>query len=211
LDSLDPPSEARLSLSSSIGSPCGAAIKRAMDIVVASVAVVVLCPLMLAAGAAVWLESGSPVIFRQYRVGRGGRPFRILKFRTMRSGAGLQWARSGDPRITRLGAFLRRTSIDELPQLLNVLRGEMSIVGPRPEMVEFAETFSRTVPRYNERHAMRPGITGLAQVSMKRVLEPSDAPEVLRFDLVYVEHWSPFLDVFIIVKTAAEVLFHRVV
>lgn len=185
--------------------------KRIFDVTLATVAVVIASPIMLAAGIAIAVESGPSVFFRQRRIGAEGRPFEIFKFRTMRSDAGPQWARPGDDRITRVGAFLRRTSIDELPQLFNVLRGEMSIVGPRPEMVEFAASFAKTVPNYEQRAVVAPGITGWAQLYCKRNLEPGDMPHVLPFDLFYVEYASVLLDTALVLKTAAEFLFHRAV
>ena len=185
--------------------------KRAFDILVGALALIVASPVMLACAAAILLEDRGPVLFRQQRVGVGGRPFVIYKFRTMRSDAGAQWVRPGDERITRTGRILRRTSIDELPQLFNVLRGEMSIVGPRPEMVEFARAFSREIPNYEQRHVLAPGITGWAQLYCKRNLEPADMPDVLPFDLFYVEHASVLMDAALVLKTAAEVVFHRAV
>jgi lipopolysaccharide/colanic/teichoic acid biosynthesis glycosyltransferase len=186
-------------------------LKRLFDVTVAGIALIVASPVMLLAALAIVVESGAPIFFRQERVGAEGRPFRIFKFRTMRSNAGSDWARPGDDRITRVGAVLRRTSIDELPQLFNVLRGEMSIVGPRPEMVDFAKSFAKTIPSYEQRHVVAPGITGWAQVYCKRNLEPADMPSVLPFDLFYVEHASLALDAAIILKTAAEVVFHGAV
>jgi exopolysaccharide biosynthesis polyprenyl glycosylphosphotransferase len=187
--------------------------KRTLDIAVASVALVLASPIMLLAMLAILIESGRPVFFRQERVGRNGRVFNILKFRTMRIDAeaksGPVWATEKDPRKTRLGSFLRRGSIDELPQLVNVLRGEMSLVGPRPERPSFVAEFRRQLPRYDERHLVRPGITGWSQVHMKRVLQVSDVSEKLSHDLFYVENWSLFVDVSLIVKTGFEVLFHR--
>ncbi|TAM62516.1 sugar transferase [bacterium] len=188
-------------------------MKRLLDVGVASLAVVLTAPIMLAATVAVWLESGAPVIFRQERVGLHGQVFGILKFRSMRvdaeRGTGAVWARAGDDRRTSVGAFLRRTSIDELPQLFNVLRGEMSLVGPRPERPVFVDEFCRTLPRYDERHLVPPGITGWAQIHMRRLLDPTDAVEKLSFDLYYIEQWSLFLDVSVLLQTAIEVLFHR--
>lgn len=185
--------------------------KRIFDATVATVALVVASPIMLAAAIAIALETGPSIFFRQERIGAEGRPFRIFKFRTMRSDAGSQWARPGDNRITRMGALLRRTSIDELPQLFNVLRGEMSVVGPRPEMVEFATSFARTIPNYEQRGVVAPGITGWAQLYCRRNLQPSDMPDVLPYDLFYVEYASMLLDTAITFKTAAEFLFHRAV
>ena len=118
------------------------------------------------------------------------------------------WAERRDTRVTRVGRFLRRTSIDEIPQLLNVLRDEMSIVGPRPERPEFVAKFTEQLARYDERHLVRPGLTGWSQINMRRTLHPSDVAEKLSYDLFYIEQWSLFLDVSIIAKTAFEFLFH---
>ena len=184
-------------------------IKRIFDVSVALLALIISSPIMLAAAVAVWLEDRGPAIFTQERIGAGGRPFRIVKFRTMRANAGTEWVRPGDDRITRVGAFLRKTSIDELPQLLNVLRGEMSIVGPRPEMVAFAARFTEEIPNYAQRHVVAPGITGWAQLYYKRSLTPADAADVLPFDLFYVEHASVLLDTVLVLKTLFEVAVHR--
>lgn len=187
------------------------AFKRAMDVVLAGFGVIVLSPVMLAVAAAIAAESGFPVFFRQERVGRNGTHFRIFKFRTMQLDSGSAWVRPGDKRITRLGAFLRRSSLDELPQLFNVLRGEMSLIGPRPEMVEFAAGFGRTIAHYDERHVVHPGISGWAQTHLKRNLDPSDMPDVLPYDLFYIEHASFVLDTIVIIKTVVELPFHRAV
>lgn len=193
--------------------PSARLLKRLLDLAVAVPAIILFSPVMACIALAIRLESGSPVIFRQRRVGRGGGPFWMLKFRSMRvdaeSETGPVWAVRGDSRITKVGAFLRRTSLDELPQLFNVLDGGMSIVGPRPELPNFVEEFRRLLPRYDERHLVRPGITGWSQVNMKRTLDVSDAGDVLDHDLFYVEHWSLFMDLSVIFKTALEVLFHR--
>jgi exopolysaccharide biosynthesis polyprenyl glycosylphosphotransferase len=193
--------------------PSARVTKRTFDLVLASAALVVAAPIMLVAAVAILVDSGRPIFFTQQRVGRNGRVFDVLKFRTMRVDAegasGPVWASARDPRKTRLGSFLRRTSIDELPQILTVLRGEMSIVGPRPERPVFVEDFRRQLPRYDERHLVSPGITGWSQVHMKRVLSISDVSEKLSHDLFYVENWSFFMDVSVVVKTAAEFLFHR--
>lgn len=185
--------------------------KRMYDVTVALVVLLLASPIMLVAALAICLESGGPVFFRQERVGENGRPFRIWKFRTMRTGAGTNWVRPGDDRITRVGRILRRCSIDELPQLFNVLRGEMAIVGPRPEMVQFARSFTETLPNYPQRHVVAPGITGWAQLYLERNLDPNDVPRVLPYDLFYVEHASPALDAALTLKTAVEVFFHRAV
>ncbi|MBV8117796.1 MAG: sugar transferase [Candidatus Eremiobacteraeota bacterium] len=188
-------------------------VKRFIDIVFGTIALIVFAPVMLAAALAVYLESGGPVLFTQQRIGRNGKPFNIIKFRSMRTDAerevGAVWASPDDPRKTRVGGILRRLSIDEMPQLFNVLRGEMSLVGPRPERPIFVELFRRTLPRYDERHVVAPGITGWSQIHMKRILEPSAAAEKLDYDLQYIENWSPYLDISVLFQTACEFLFHR--
>jgi exopolysaccharide biosynthesis polyprenyl glycosylphosphotransferase len=188
-------------------------LRRVLDMALVVPAIVVLAPVMAAIALAVFLDSGAPIFYRQARVGKLGKEFSILKFRTMRhdaeAGTGPVWARVGESRTTRIGKFLRRTSLDELPQLFNVLSGEMSVVGPRPERPFYVEQFRKILPRYDERHLVRPGITGWAQVSMRRALDPSEIGEKLSFDLFYLEHWSIFMDALIVCKTAAEFLFQR--
>ncbi|MGC1379749.1 MAG: sugar transferase [Candidatus Baltobacteraceae bacterium] len=188
-------------------------LKRSMDVMLASLALLIFAPVMLVAAIVLYLDSGSPVIFRQQRVGLGGKPFSIFKFRSMRQDAeresGALWATENDPRRTRVGAFLRRFSIDELPQIFNVLGGDMSLVGPRPERPMFVDLFRTTLERYDERHLVRPGITGWAQVHMKRTLGTSAIGEKLEYDLQYVENWSPYLDVAVLFQTLCEFLFHR--
>jgi exopolysaccharide biosynthesis polyprenyl glycosylphosphotransferase len=188
-------------------------LKRILDLSLAIPAALIFLPIMGLAAAAIWIESGSPILFRQQRVGRGGKSFDILKFRSMKqdaeSSTGPVWASAGDDRTTKVGAFLRRTSLDELPQLFNVFKGQMSVVGPRPERPVFVSEFRRLLPRYDERHLVRPGITGWSQVNMRRVLQPTEAGEKLSYDLFYVEHWSLFMDMSVIFKTAIEFLFHR--
>ena len=186
--------------------------KRLFDLTVASIATVVFAPVMLLVALAISLEDGQPILYRQERVGRDGKPFQIFKFRSMRTDAekdGARLATHGDARVTRVGKFIRRTSLDELPQLFNVLRGEMSIVGPRPERPVFVERFEREHQRYAERHLVPPGITGWSQVYGKRVLDFDDVPDKLRGDLFYVENWSLFMDIAVCCKTAAEILFHK--
>jgi exopolysaccharide biosynthesis polyprenyl glycosylphosphotransferase len=188
-------------------------VKRLMDVVLASIALILFAPVMALCVVAIWLESGRPVLYRQERVGYNGRVFEILKFRSMRVDAeeqsGAVWAKEGDERRTRVGAVLRRFSFDELPQLFNVLRGDMSLVGPRPERPIFVEAFRATYPRYDERHLVRPGISGLSQTQMRRVLDTQDAAQKLTFDLYYIEEWSLFMDVSLLIRTAAEFLFQR--
>lgn len=188
-------------------------LKRVFDLAVAIPALVFAAPLLACCAFAIKLESPGSALYRQRRVGQGGRVFDVLKLRSMRSDAenrtGAVWAQRGDPRVTPVGRFMRRCSLDELPQLINVLRGDMSIVGPRPERPEFVQTFRDAIPRYDERHLVRPGITGWAQVNLRRALRPSEVTQKLSYDLFYVEQWSLFLDLYIVTKTAMEVLFHQ--
>jgi len=148
------------------------------------------------------------VLYRQRRVGRDGREFTILKFRSMRADAeqatGPVWAEAEDPRCTRFGAWLRRTFLDELPQLWNVLCGQMSLVGPRPERPEFVRQFKQEVERYTHKHWVRPGLTGWAQVNGWR--GDTDLAERIRHDIWYIENWSAWLDLRILAVTAAKVL-----
>ena len=183
--------------------------KSVLDRSIAFVALCALSPLLVATAIAIRLEGPGPALFSQLRVGRNGRSFNVFKFRSMRVDAGSSWATTNDNRITRVGAFIRKYSIDELPQLLNVLRGEMSLVGPRPEMREYADRFALQFPRYAERHLVRPGITGWTQINMRRNLTPGDVEEVLESDLFYIENWSFLLDLSILFKTACEIFFHR--
>lgn len=191
-------------------------LKRIFDVAVASVAMVLTGPIMLVAMLAIVCESGRPAIFRQTRIGRDGKPFEILKLRSMirdaEASSGPVWA-VGDPsqdsRTTKVGAFIRKTSIDELPQFINVLKGEMSIVGPRPERPVFVENFRKEYVRYDERHLVRPGITGWAHVHMRRSPGMEQIAERLDLDLFYIENYSVSLDLFVTFKTAVEVLFQR--
>jgi exopolysaccharide biosynthesis polyprenyl glycosylphosphotransferase len=194
-------------------SPWAQFLKRVMDTIVGSTILLIVSPVMIACAIAVKLESPGPIFYKQQRVGLHGKVFEIIKFRSMRvdaeNASGPIWAALDDPRVTRVGRLARRFSIDELPQLFNVLAGDMSLVGPRPERPTFVREFEATIPRYNERHFVRPGITGWSQVSMKRALAPSQAAHKLTHDLFYIEQWSPFLDLYIVTKTAFEFLFHR--
>jgi len=187
--------------------------KRLLDVGLGSVALLLFSPVMLVCALAVYFDSGWPILFRQERVGMSGNRFQILKFRSMRIDAevetGAVWVRENDDRRTRVGALLRRLSFDELPQLLNVLRGEMSLVGPRPERPIFVERFRQMLPRYDERHLVPPGITGWSHIHMRRLVNQDDIAERLEYDLRYVEQWTVWLDVSILLKTAVEFLFHR--
>ncbi len=186
-------------------------VKRAMDIFLSLVLLVLFAPLMALISLLIKLDSPGPVIFRQERVGKDGRRFVMLKFRTMRKDAeketGPIWATPDDPRRTRVGKWLRRLSLDELPQLWNVLKGEMSLVGPRPERPEFVEKFQNFVPRYSERHRVKSGLTGWAQVNGLRGNVPIE--DRTKYDIYYVENWSLLLDLKILLRTAFEVLFHK--
>ena len=184
--------------------------KRLLDLAVAGVAMVLLAPLLVVLGIAVYVESGSPVLFWQERVGRDGRRFDLVKFRSMRptepGAVDHQWTVSGDPRIGPVGRFLRRTSLDELPQLLNVLRGEMSLVGPRPERPEFVAEFAVEHPRYWARHRVPVGLTGLSQVSGLR--GDTSIADRVRHDNRYIASWSIWRDLHILVLTFRQ-LFRR--
>jgi exopolysaccharide biosynthesis polyprenyl glycosylphosphotransferase len=194
--------------------PSTAVSKAIFDLVFALLLLAVLWPVMLIAALAILIESGRPVLFFQERVGQDGATFHILKFRSMHWDAekttGAVWAQPQDSRVTRVGRFLRRTSLDELPQIFNVLRGEMSVVGPRPERPAFVERFSDAIDRYDERHLMRPGITGLSHVYMSRDVDPSAIGQRLEYDLFYIENWSPMMDLSIVFKTGCEFLLHRI-
>jgi len=188
-------------------------IKRIFDIVVASSMFVAFGPLMLIIAVLIWADKSGPILYRQQRVKRNGALFDILKFRTMPCSAedstGPVWTHVGDKRATKLGALLRRTSFDELPQLFNVIRGDMSIVGPRPERPVFAQLFRGHLPRYDERHLVSPGLTGWSHVHMKRNAPNADIGVRLSHDLFYIENWSIFLDISVIFKTGVEFLFHK--
>ena len=189
--------------------PLDRACKRLLDIAASVVVLVLLSPFLLLAMAAIRLQDGGPALYRQARVTMHGRTFRILKLRTMRVDAergGAEWAAVGDARVTRLGTLLRRTRLDEVPQLLNVLRGEMSFVGPRPERPEFVEMLAGHLPLYRERHAAKAGLTGWAQVNYPYGASVDDARSKLSYDLYYVKNYSFLLDISIIVQTIRVVL-----
>ena len=185
-------------------------IKRTMDIVLSAIILIILSPLLLAVAFLVKLTSRGSVFYSQERVGVDGRSFRILKFRTMRVGAdkeGEGWTKRNDPRRTPIGGVLRRYSIDELPQFVNVLIGDMSVVGPRPEQPKFVDRFSQTIPRYMLRHREKAGITGWAQINGLR--GDTSIEERTRYDLYYVENWSVLFDIKIILKSILFVLSDR--
>ncbi|MGR4064777.1 MAG: exopolysaccharide biosynthesis polyprenyl glycosylphosphotransferase, partial [Vulcanimicrobiaceae bacterium] len=193
--------------------PRARSLKRLCDVVLASVALVLFSPIIAVSALAIAIESGRPILYRQERVGLNGKPFTILKFRSMKIDAeaktGAVWVRENDDRCTRVGKILRRLSFDELPQLWNVLRGDMSLIGPRPERPVFVQEFRKQYVRYDERHLVRPGLSGLSQLQMRRLLTASDLGQKLTFDLYYIEEWSLFLDLSLLVRTAMEFLFQR--
>jgi exopolysaccharide biosynthesis polyprenyl glycosylphosphotransferase len=184
--------------------------KRAFDIAVSAMALVALSPFLLLIAVLVFISSRGGVLYRQQRVGRDGHHFEMLKFRTMRpdaeSDTGPVFARAGDPRRTRLGQWLRTFSLDELPQFFNVLKGDMSLVGPRPERPMFVDEFQGSIPRYLERHKVRSGITGWAQVNGLRGDTPLE--ERTRYDIYYVENWSLAFDIKILFLTLRSVVTH---
>ena len=185
-------------------------VKRAIDLFVAVVALVLASPFLALIAAAVLLESGRPVLFKQTRIGRHGRAFNVLKFRSMRPAnegeSQTQWSIAGDPRVGKLGRILRRTSLDELPQLWNIVRGDMSLVGPRPERPTFVDEFSIAHDRYWARHRVPAGLTGLAQINGLR--GDTSIGERVRYDNYYISNWSLWLDLQIVVLTVRE-LFRR--
>ncbi len=186
-------------------------VKRVMDFTIAMLALFILSPFMALIALAVKWSSPGPVFFTQERCGLNGKLFRMLKFRSMRAdaeaGTGAVFAKKQDDRRTRLGTFLRRTSLDELPQLFNVLKGEMSLVGPRPERPVFIDRFSRTIPNYMTRHSVKVGMTGWAQVNGWR--GDTSLRKRLQYDLYYITHWTPWLDLRILFLTAWRGFIHK--
>lgn len=188
----------------------GAGAKRILDIIFSVSLLILFSPLIIATAIAIRLDSPGPVLYRQRRIGRGGIAFNVLKFRSMIVDAephGAAYAAIGDHRITRVGHIIRRMRIDEIPQAINVLRGEMSFVGPRPERPEFVETLETEIPHYAARHLVKPGITGWAQVKYEYAASVAGAREKLRYDLFYISRYSPFLDILIVLLTIRVVLF----
>jgi len=190
------------------------ALKRGGEAAVAGLLLVLTSPLAALTALAVRLTSPGPVLYRQTRVGLSGKEFELMKWRTMRADAekasGPVWASGeNDPRITRLGRFMRKSRLDEVPQLWNVLRGDMSFVGPRPERPHFVQKLRQVIPYYDERHSVRPGITGWAQVKFPYGSTIEDAEEKFEFDLYYVKHMSLLLDIAIVLETAKVMLLGR--
>jgi len=190
-------------------------VRRTFDVIVSAMMLVMTSPLMAAVAIVIYLESGGrdPILYRQRRVGRNGGCFQILKFRSMRIDSETKqsprWAAQSDDRVTRVGALIRKFRLDELPQIVNVLKGEMSFVGPRPERPEFVELLKSEIPFYDLRHCVNPGITGWAQIGYPYGASVRDAKEKLEFDLYYIKNYSLFLDVMILIHTAQIVLWGR--
>jgi sugar transferase (PEP-CTERM system associated) len=184
--------------------------KRLVDVVASLALLAVFLPVMVVTAIAIAFESGSPIFYRQERVGRGGKRFVIWKFRSMRLDAEAdgkaRWAEAGDPRCTRVGRLIRKTRIDELPQLFNVLMGDLSLVGPRPERPEFVAGLAQEIPFYNARHSVKPGVTGWAQVRYAYGASSHDAKKKLEYDLYYVKNHTLLLDVLILIETVRVVL-----
>ncbi len=187
--------------------------KRAFDILCSGILLLLASPVMLLTILAIRLDSPGPIIYRQERVGLGGRIFMCLKFRSMRTDAEkdgvARWAAKNDARVTRIGAFIRKTRIDELPQLLSVLKGEMSLVGPRPERPSFVAQLKEQIPFYDVRHSVKPGVTGWAQVRYSYGASLEDARRKHQFDLYYVKNNSLFLDLLVLIETVSVVLFRE--
>jgi sugar transferase (PEP-CTERM system associated) len=188
--------------------------KRAFDMLVSLLLLVIVWPAMLLVAIAIKLEEGprAPVIYRQVRVGQHWKLFNVYKFRSMRvdaEKAGAQWAQKNDTRITRVGDFIRKVRLDELPQIFNVLKGDMSFVGPRPERPEFVTNLTEQIPYYAERHRVKPGITGWAQVCYPYGASEKDSLEKLQYDLFYIKNFTLFLDLVVILQTAHEVIWGK--
>lgn len=184
-------------------------LKRAIDLAVAGACLLVLSPVFLLIGLLVKLDSPGPAFYRQIRVGLGGQPYMIWKFRSMRHDAeksGPRWAQANDPRVSRVGKWLRKTRLDELPQFINILRGEMSLVGPRPERPNFVQELRTQIPYYDIRHTVRPGMTGWAQTRFQYGASVEDAHVKLQYDLYYVKNMTLAMDFRILIETVRVVL-----
>lgn len=186
---------------------------RMLDFVVSLVLAILSLPAMLIVAAAIVIEDGFPVLYRQKRVGLGGRTFTLYKFRSMvkdaEAGGRAQWASKDDPRVTKVGRIIRKLRFDELPQLFNVIRGDMSLVGPRPERPEFVERLSTMIPYYHERHCVKPGVTGWAQLCYPYGSSDQDAMEKLQYDLYYVKHRNLIFDLMVLLQTVEVILWGK--
>ncbi len=184
-------------------------VKRVFDILASAVGLALFFPLSLLIALAIKFDSKGPILYKQERVGEDGRIFSLLKFRSMYLDAeegGPVWARVDDDRVTRIGRIIRKLRLDEIPQMINVLKGEMSFVGPRPERPFFTEQLKNEIPYYSQRHVIKPGITGWAQISYRYGASKGDALEKLKYDLYYIKHMSMFFDLVIILETIKIVL-----
>ncbi len=188
-----------------------ATVKRIVDLAFGLMGLVLSLPIMAVVALAVWLDSGWPILYRQTRVGLRGQCFELIKFRSMRLDAeeanGAQWAQEQDPRVTRVGRFIRKFRLDELPQFVNVMRGEMSFVGPRPERPVFVQTLREQIAYYDERHSVRPGLTGWAQVQYPYGASVEDAFRKLEYDLFYLKNMTALFDCAIVFQTVRKVIF----
>jgi sugar transferase (PEP-CTERM system associated) len=187
-------------------------IKTACDVALSVLGIALSLPVVLAVSLAIMVDTRGPVFFRQERVGRGGKVFKVVKLRSMTTDAekdGAVWASREDPRVTRVGRVIRKLRVDEIPQMWNVLRGEMSLIGPRPERPEFVETLCQKIPYYSLRHYVKPGITGWAQVNYPYGASEKDALEKLKYDLYYIKNLSPLLELKILLKTIRVVFLGR--
>ncbi|MGB5448725.1 MAG: TIGR03013 family XrtA/PEP-CTERM system glycosyltransferase, partial [Woeseiaceae bacterium] len=189
--------------------------KRVLDVVVSALLLLVTWPIMLLIALAIKIEDGlsAPVLYKQERVGQGNRPFNVVKFRSMREDAEEDgqavWASQNDSRVTRMGNVLRKFRLDELPQIFNVLAGQMSIVGPRPERPEFVRELEENIPYYSERHVVKPGVTGWAQLKYTYGASEEDAVEKLQYDLYYIKNQRIFLDILIMLQTVEVVMWTK--
>ncbi len=188
-------------------------LKRLMDIFISLLLLLITSPILIIAAVAIKIDSEGPVLFKQERLGQNGKPFKVLKFRSMIKDAekytGPVWSQKDDPRVTRLGKFVRKARIDEIPQMVNVLKGEMSLVGPRPEREFFVEKLSKEIPYYKRRLKVRPGVTGWAQIKHKYDESIEDVKIKLRYDLFYIENMSIRMDFKILLRTVFVVLFGK--
>jgi sugar transferase (PEP-CTERM system associated) len=188
-------------------------VKRMLDLSFSIILAIISAPFMALTALAIKLDSAGPFLYSQERLGENGRVFKIYKFRSMQTNAEQAgkpiWARDQDDRVTRVGRFIRTTRLDELPQLWNVMRGDMSFVGPRPERPFFVEQLSQEIPFYQQRHVVKPGLTGWAQVKYRYGSSLEDAMEKLRYDLYYIKHLSVIFDLTIVFDTVKVVLFRK--
>lgn len=185
-------------------------VKRLMDIILSFIAIIISIPLMLILGLLTKLTSRGPIFYTQTRIGKDGKPFKIIKFRTMRvdaeDGTGPVWAKPDDQRVTALGYYVRRLHLDEVPQFINILKGDMSLIGPRPERPFFIDTFKRQLQNYTHRLSVKPGLTGLAQVRYKYDESIDDVKKKLSYDLVYIRKMCFFLDLKVLFWTVGKIV-----